>query len=231
VRILLVEDEKRLASALVQLCRDHHYIADTAFDGETGLDLALTNSYDLLILDVMLPKLDGLEIVRQVRAENLDVPILLLTARDTIDDRVLGLDAGADDYLVKPFANKELLARIRALTRRTGTLAGTEVMESGPFSIDLSERLVRRHGTQLNLTVKEFQLLELLLRNHGKVLSKELILDRVWGPEADLIGNAVENYVHFLRKKIDLPGQPSFIETIRGIGYVLRVSAKGIERV
>lgn len=231
MRVLLVEDEKRLAAALAQLCRENHYLADVANDGDTGLDLALTNSYDLLILDVMLPARSGLDIVRRVRAEKFDVPILLLTARDTVDDRVLGLDAGADDYLVKPFNNKELLARIRALTRRTGNLAGTELIQFGPFSLDLTERIVRRDGEQLNLTVKEFQLLELLLRNKGKVLSKEIILDRVWGPDAALIGNAVENYVHFLRKKIDVPGSSSYIETVRGVGYVFKVPDGDTTRV
>ncbi|MCF8567219.1 response regulator transcription factor [Alicyclobacillus tolerans] len=223
MRILLVEDEKRLASALLQLFQDNHYLADVAHDGVSGLDLALTNSYDALVLDIMLPKLDGLEIVRRVRQEGLDVPILLLTARDTVDDRVKGLDVGADDYLVKPFANKELLARVRALTRRTGNLTGTENMQVGPFVIDFSERVVKQGSRSLTLTTKEFQLLELLLRNHGKVLSKELILDRVWGPDAEVIGNAVENYIHFLRKKIDEPNQPSYIETVRGVGYVFRL--------
>jgi DNA-binding response OmpR family regulator len=223
VRILLVEDEVRLASALKQLLTENLYAVDVAHDGETGLDLALTGSYDALVLDIMLPGLDGLDIVRQVRKAGLDVPILILTAKDTVDDRVTGLDAGADDYLVKPFANKELLARIRALTRRTGSLAGTDVMEVAPFSLDLTQRVVRKRGEPLNLTMKEFQLLELLLRNHGKVLSKEVILDRVWGPDASVIGNAVENYIHFLRRKIDDPGRPSFIETVRGVGYVFRV--------
>lgn len=231
MRVLLVEDEKRLAAALAHLCREHNYLADVANDGDTGLDLALTNSYDVLVLDVMLPNRSGLDIVKRVRAEKFDVPILLLTARDTVDDRVLGLDAGADDYLVKPFNNKELLARIRALTRRTGNLTGTELMEVGPFTLDLTERIVRRDGEQLNLTVKEFQLLELLLRNKGKVLSKEVILDRVWGPDAALIGNAVENYVHFLRKKIDQPGLSSYIETVRGVGYVLKVQSGEKDRV
>lgn len=223
VRILIVEDEVRLASALKQLLTEHLYAVDVAHDGETGLDLALTGSYDALVLDIMLPRLDGLAIVKEVRRAGIDVPILLLTAKDTVDDRVTGLDAGADDYLVKPFANKELLARLRALTRRTGSLAGTEVMEVGPFSLDLAQRTVSKRGEPLTLTMKEFQLLELLLRNHGKVLSKEVILDRVWGPDAAVVGNAVENYVHFLRRKIDDPGRPSFIETVRGVGYVLRV--------
>ncbi|MDQ0189157.1 response regulator transcription factor [Alicyclobacillus cycloheptanicus] len=222
MRILLVEDERRLASAVQQLLRDQQYVSDVAYDGETGLDLALTNSYDALVLDIMLPKRSGLEIVKEVRSAGMDVPILLLTARDAVDDRVLGLDTGADDYLVKPFANRELLARIRALTRRQGSLTGTESMSVGPFSIDLTQRVVTRNGEPLTLTVKEFQLLELLMRNHGRVLSKEVILDRVWGPEAPVIGNAVENYIHFLRKKIDQPGRPSYIETVRGVGYLFK---------
>ncbi len=223
VRILLVEDEKPLADALMQLFRDSRYLADVAYDGEAGLDLALTNSYDVLVLDIMLPRLNGLEIVRKVRAEKLDVPILLLTARDAVDDRVQGLDAGADDYLVKPFANKELLARLRALTRRTGSLAGTDTMQVGPFTIDLSSRTAKRDDQPLSLTSKEFQMLELFMRNQGKVLSKELILDRIWGPDASVMSNAVENYVHFLRKKIDVPGHHSYIETVRGVGYVFKI--------
>lgn len=225
MRILLVEDERRLASALQQLLRDAQYASDVAYDGETGLDLALTNSYDALVLDIMLPKMNGLEIVKEVRKAELDVPILLLTARDAVEDRVLGLDTGADDYLIKPFANRELLARIRALTRRQSPLTGTDVMVVGDFAIDMTQRVARRGQQTLPLTAKEFQLLELLLRNHDRVLSKELILDRVWGPEAPVIGNAVENYVHFLRKKIDVVGLPSFIETVRGVGYIFKSGA------
>ncbi|MCL6631876.1 MAG: response regulator transcription factor [Alicyclobacillus herbarius] len=223
MRILLVEDEKRLAAALLQLFKEHNYAADVAHDGITGLDLASTNSYDILVLDVMLPGMSGLDIVRQLRAEKLDVPILLLTARDAVSDRVAGLDAGADDYLVKPFANEELLARIRALARRPAALAGTDAISAGPFRIDLGTREATRDGVALNLTAKEFQLLELFIRNQGKVLAKDLILDRVWGPDADVIANAVENYVHFLRKKIDQPGKPSYIETVRGVGYVFKI--------
>lgn len=226
MRLLIVEDEKRLAAALEQLCKENHYAVDVAHDGETGLDLALTNSYDALVLDIMLPKMTGLEILSYVRKEHLDVPVLLLTAKDTVGDRVTGLDKGADDYMVKPFANEELLARIRALTRRTGNLTGTDTMTVGPFVFDMTERSVLRDGHAINLTTKEFQLLELFARNAGKVLSKEIILDRVWGPDAEIIGNAVENYVHFLRKKVDVAGHPSLIETVRGVGYVLRLVAE-----
>lgn len=223
VRILLVEDETRLAAALVQLFKDNAYATDVAHDGETGLDLALTNSYDAMIFDVMLPQRNGLDILRVLRKHGIAAPVLLLTAKDTVEDRVRGLDFGADDYLVKPFANKELLARIRALTRRTGNLSGTDEMAVGPFTLDLTNRQVARNGVALSLTVKEFHLLELLLRNQGKVLSKETIMDRVWGPDADVVANSVENYVHFLRKKIDSSVGTSFIETVRGVGYVFRI--------
>lgn len=222
MRILVVEDERRLASALKQLLKEHQYVVDTVHDGETGFDLALTDSYDLVVLDIMLPKMTGIEILREMRKEHVHTPVLLLTAKDTVEDRVTGLDSGADDYLVKPFDNKELLARVRALTRRTGQVSGTDAMESGPFRLDLSARTVNKRDQLLTLTAKEFQLLELFMRNQGKVLSKEIILDRVWGPDADVIGNAVENYVHFLRKKIDESDKPSYIATVRGVGYVFQ---------
>src|SRR5579875_1191713 len=213
MRILLVEDEARLASALKQLLKENQYAVDTVHDGDSGYDLALTDSYDIVILDIMLPKMSGIDILRGMRENGVQTPVLLLTAKDTVEDRVTGLDAGADDYLVKPFDNKELLARVRALSRRTGQFSGSDAIEAGPFRLDFSTRTVTRNGEALALTAKEFQLLELFMRNQNKVLSKEIILDRVWGPDADVIGNAVENYVHFLRKKIDEPGKPSHIAT------------------
>lgn len=222
MRILLVEDEQRLAAALKQLLKEHQYVVDVAHDGDTGFDYALTNSYDIAILDIMLPGMTGIEILHNMRNEDIHTPVLLLTAKDTVEDRVEGLDAGADDYLVKPFDNKELLARVRALSRRTGQISGTDAMEVGPFRLDFDTRTVTRGEEVLTLTAKEFQLLELFLRNQGKVLSKEIILDRVWGPDADVIGNAVENYVHFLRKKIDEADKPSYIATVRGVGYLFQ---------
>lgn len=227
MRILVVEDERRLASALKQLLKEHQYVVDIVHEGDMGLDLALTESYDLVVLDIMLPRMSGIEILQGMRDEQVQTPVLLLTAKDTVEDRVAGLDAGADDYLVKPFANKELLARVRALTRRTGQLNGTEAMEAGPFRLDLNARTVAKRTDMLTLTAKEFQLLELFMRNQGKVLSKEIILDRVWGPDADVIGNAVENYVHFLRKKIDDADKTSFIATVRGVGYVFQADPTG----
>jgi DNA-binding response OmpR family regulator len=222
MRILIVEDEIKLASALVQLLKNHRYIVDSAADGETGLDLILTDAYDVVVLDVMLPKMSGFDVLKRVREHGLGVPILLLTARDTVQDRVHGLDCGADDYLVKPFATEELLARIRALTRRSGPIHAPETIQVGRFSLDTTRHVVLRDGEPLSLTSKEFQLLELMMRNAGQVLSKELILDRVWGPDAAVIGNAVENYVHFIRRKIDVPGEESYIQTVRGVGYVFR---------
>ncbi|GMA56485.1 DNA-binding response OmpR family regulator [Alicyclobacillus sacchari] len=222
MRILLVEDEARLASALKQLLKENQYAVDAVHDGESGYDLALTDSYDIVILDIMLPKMSGIDILRGMRENGVQTPVLLLTAKDTVEDRVTGLDAGADDYLVKPFDNKELLARVRALSRRTGQFSGSDAIEAGPFRLDFSTRTVTRNGEALALTAKEFQLLELFMRNQNKVLSKEIILDRVWGPDADVIGNAVENYVHFLRKKIDEPGSASYIATVRGVGYLFQ---------
>jgi DNA-binding response OmpR family regulator len=227
MRLLLVEDEVRLANALSRILRDNQMLVDVANDGDDGLELALTNTYDAMILDVLLPKRSGFEVLETIRSSSIQTPVLLLTALDTVENRVKGLDLGADDYLVKPFHHQELLARLRALTRRGDVLAGVASITVGPFSIELTERIASKSGIPLNLTAKEFHLLELLLRNHGKVLSKEIILDRVWGPDAQVIANAVENYVHFLRKKIDDADEPSFIETIRGVGYRFRIPSKG----
>lgn len=222
MRVLLVEDEVLLASALQQVLTEQNYIVDIAHDGETGLDLALADCYDVLVLDVMLPKLTGFEIVTHVREMDIHVPILLLTAKDAVDDRVHGLDIGADDYLVKPFANKELLARVKALTRRNNGMQEVEILTVGDFTMNVPNRQVTRSNEVLNLTSKEFALLEVMMRNPGKVLSKEVLLDRVWGPEANIVGNAVENYVYFLRRKIENPGTRSYIETVRGVGYVFQ---------
>ncbi|MCY0877165.1 MAG: response regulator transcription factor [Firmicutes bacterium] len=229
MRMLIIDDEVKLLRALQQTFVDLQFAVDTATDGHTGLALAQDGGYDLLVVDVMLPGMTGYQIVETLRAEGDSTPILLLTAKDAVDDRVQGLDAGADDYLVKPFAIKELLARVRALTRRAGDVVGTKKLEAGPFELDLITRSVSYHGETLGLTAKEFQLLELFLRNPGQVLPKELILDRIWGFGGPEDTNAVEIYVHFLRKKIDAHPQggggagASLIETVRGVGYALRV--------
>jgi len=228
--MLIVDDEVKLLRALEQTFGELHYAVDTAKDGERGLELAQAGGYDVLVIDVMLPRMTGYQIVESLRTSGDSTPILLLTAKDAVDDRVQGLDSGADDYLVKPFAMKELTARVRALTRRTGDVMGTKTQVVGPFELDLVSRTVTHHGALLALTAKEFQLFEMFLRNPGQVLPKELILDRIWGFEGPEDTNAVEIYVHFLRKKIDArrtvgerTERASYIETVRGVGYVLRV--------
>ena len=230
MRVLLVDDEVKLLRALRQTFMDQQYVCDLAEDGETALDMARTDSYDLLIVDVMLPRMSGYELVRSLRKAGQSTPILLLTARDAVADRVKGLDLGADDYLVKPFATQELFARVRALTRRTGDVMGTDTLRVGDLALDLRERSVTVAGQPLALSAKEFQLLELFLRNPGRVLPKELILDRVWGFSAAIDTNAVEIYVHFLRRKLEGKRQElglesgCRIETVRGAGYAMRVA-------
>lgn len=228
MRLLLVDDERRLLGALRQLFMEQHYQVDTAEDGKEGYEKASSNPYDVIVLDVMMPGMSGYDIVKRLRADGQSTPILLLTARDAVDDRVNGLDCGADDYLVKPFATKELLARVRALTRRAGEVLGTETLEVGACRLDLVARSVSLGGVPLPLTSREFQLLEFFLRNPERVLPKELILDRVWGYESAIDTNSVETYVHFLRRKIDahcaavhLDRRPT-IETVRGVGYTLK---------
>lgn len=228
MRMLLVDDEKGLLGALRQLFTEQHYQVDTAKDGVTGYEKASSNPYDVVVLDVMMPGMSGYDVVKRLRADGHSMPILLLTAKDAVDDRVNGLDCGADDYLVKPFATRELLARVRALTRRTGEVLGTETLEVGAFKLDLVARSVTLGEAPLILTSREFQLLEFFLRNPGRVLPKELILDRVWGYESAIDTNSVETYVHFLRRKIDahcaaigLCRRP-VIETVRGVGYTLK---------
>lgn len=233
MRILVVDDEVKLLSALKQIFVENQYAVDTARDGEEGFSLARYGAYDLLIVDVMMPKMTGYAMVKALRKEGLSTPVLMLTAKDAVDDRVEGLDSGADDYLVKPFATKELLARVRALTRRAGDVIGTETLVAGDVQLDMVSRAVNLRDVPLTLTTKEFQLLELFLRNQGQVLPKELILDRIWGFEGSMDTNAVEIYVHFLRKKLDAARKASAtpdeitttIETVRGVGYVFKGSA------
>jgi DNA-binding response OmpR family regulator len=225
LRLLLIDDEQKLLRALQQLLIEQQYAVDIATDGESGLEMALTGLYEVLVIDVMMPKMSGIDVVRTLRESEDSTPILLLTARDAIDDRVRGLDAGADDYLTKPFANQEFLARIRALTRRSGDVMPTQVLTVGRFSLDLQSRVIKVDDQSLFLTAKEFQMLELFLRNAGQVLPKELIFDRVWGFDGPSDTNAVEIYVHFLRKKIDAIHDSMgtvAIETVRGVGYLFK---------
>lgn len=228
MRVLLIDDEEKFANALKQTLSEQQIVVDVAYDGHSGLDMALCGTYDLLIVDVMLPRLSGYEVIRALRDEGDSTPMLLLTARDAVDDRVEGLDSGADDYLVKPFATKELLARVRALTRRLGKVGGTETLCVRDFCLDLVSRTMTFRGVPLPLSTKEFQLMELFMRNPDQVLPKVLILDRIWGFETTSDMNAVEIYIHLLRKKIHAhlhaldTSSGAVIETVRGIGYTFR---------
>ncbi len=214
MRVLVAEDDRRLARLLVRGLESEGYVVDAAHDGEDALALAESSAYDVLVLDVMMPRLDGIGVVRRLREQRSQVPVLLLTARAEIEDRVRGLDAGADDYLAKPFAFDELLARLRALARR-GTVS-PPALTAGEVELDVARHEVRVRGEAVELSPTEHRLLEHLLRNPGRVLSRRSILERVWGAESEPESNAVDLYVHYLRRKL---GKALPLATVRGIGY------------
>ncbi|MDR4478241.1 MAG: response regulator transcription factor [Nitrospira sp.] len=220
MRILVIEDDADLAQFLRKGLEEEQHTVETAGDGETGLILATDESYDLLIVDVMLPKLDGLTLCRHLRAKGNRTPILLLTARDAIEDKVEGLDTGADDYLTKPFAFTELVARARALLRRGGPHVGNR-LKAKDLEMDPASRRVWRGGKEIVLTSKEFALLEYLLRNRDIVLTRTAILERVWGLNYDPMTNVVDVYIRSLRVKIDRDFGSPLIATVRGVGYKL----------
>lgn len=222
--ILVIEDEIKLAKLIKQVLEDEQYQVDIAQDGERGLEMALVGSYDLLILDLMLPKLDGLEICRVLRQERRAIPVLMLTARDAVQDRVLGLDAGADDYLVKPFAFDELLARVRALLRRRvhPEDPANNLLRVADLELDPVRHNAWRKSKRLDLTAKEFALLEYLIQNAGQVLTREQIINHVWAYDFEATSNVVDIYIHYLRNKIDDPFSQKLIKTVRGVGYTLR---------
>jgi heavy metal response regulator len=221
MRILVVEDEHRLATVLKQGLVEQGYAVDLAHDGEEGLALAELEPYDLLILDVMLPGLDGYTVCRRLRAQGRHMPVLMLTARDAVDDRVAGLDSGADDYLTKPFAFRELLARVRALLRRDGR--GREpVLRAGDLTVDPATRDVRRGGRPVDLTSKEYAVLEYLLRHPGRVLTRTQIAEHVWDYDFVAMSNVIDVYIRSLRRKLDDDRAPRLLHTVRGTGYQLR---------
>jgi DNA-binding response OmpR family regulator len=222
VHILVVEDERRLANLIRRALEEENHVVDVSQDGAEALDMAQSTDYDLLVLDLMLPHMDGIDVARRLRAEGNDTRILMLTARDAVDDRVLGLEAGADDYLVKPFSFSELLARVKALSRRQVQPQLEQELQAGNLVLDLAKREARRNGTVIELTAKEFQLLEFLMRNAGHVLTRTQILDHVWGYNFDSFSNVVDIYVHYLRNKIDRDFDEPLIKTVRGVGYSLK---------
>ncbi|HEX2925410.1 MAG TPA: response regulator transcription factor [Ruminiclostridium sp.] len=222
MRLLLIEDDIRLSEALKLILEDNSYSVDTANDGNTGLETAQTGIHDMIILDRMLPGIDGIEILKTLRREGLSTPVLLLTAKDTVEDRVVGLDAGADDYLVKPFATKELLARIRALSRRPQNQTFSDSkLSAGLITLDTLRCEVICPSETVKLTLKETQLLELFIRKKGLVINKDQILDKIWGLESPVEMNNIEIYIHYLRKKLNRETCGIQIETIRGTGYCL----------
>jgi DNA-binding response OmpR family regulator len=223
MRILLAEDDLRLARAVRRVFGEEAHNVEIAGDGPSALDSAQRGNYDVMILDVMLPQLDGFEVCKRMRAAGVQTPVLMLTARTEVQDRVKGLDAGADDYLVKPFAVVELLARVRALGRRNARNAnGRDELRAGDLRLDISRHSAVRGDSEIELTVKEFQLLELLLRHQGQVLTRTQILDHVWQYDRDFASNVVDIYIHYLRNKIDKGFDVQMIHTIRGVGYMLK---------
>jgi two-component system, OmpR family, copper resistance phosphate regulon response regulator CusR len=224
MRILLIEDEIKTVQSLRQGLEENQWLVTIALDGDSGRTLALTQGYDVIVSDVMMPGLDGLDLCRMLRESGVHTPVLLLTALGETDDKVKGLEAGADDYLTKPFEFREFLARIRALARRAAQPAPAgKKLELADLELDLETRTVHRAGRQINLTPREFALLEYLLRNQGKVLSKTEIAEKVWDHDFDTGTNVIEVYVNYLRNKVDKHYDPKLIHTLFGQGYVMRL--------
>lgn len=221
MRSLVVEDERKVASFIRKGLEEEGYAVDVAPDGRTGLQMALDGVHDLIILDLQLPKLDGISLLAQLRKSGLSTPVLLLTVRAAIEDKVLGLDSGADDYLTKPFAFQELVARIRTLLRRQAVTPRT-VLQVADLELDPARRTVLRGGKRIDLTTREFALLDYFMRNPGRVLTRTMIADRVWDYDFDSTTNVIDVYVNYLRKKIDCGREESLIRTVRGVGYMLK---------
>lgn len=221
MRILVVEDEKKIADFIKRGLKEEGYAIDAAYDGEEGQFLAKTNPYDLILLDLMLPKLDGLTLCKNLRKSNIRTPIIMITAKDTVEDKVTGLDSGADDYITKPFAFEELLARIRAVLRPKETKT-TNVLKAGDLVLDLVTHKVKRSGADIALTAKEYALLEYMMRNAGKVITRTMISEHVWDADFDTFTNVIDVYINYLRKKIDSGSAKKLIQTVRGRGYILK---------
>jgi len=221
MRILLVEDNRRLSMSLKLSLVDDGYAVDTAYDGIEGQELAEMTPYDVIILDIMLPKRDGYEVCKELRQQRVNTPILMLTARDAIEDRVKGLDSGADDYLVKPFAIAELHARLRALLRREAP-DKTGIITVADLSIEPATHYVVKNGVRIELTAKEYSLLEYLLRNPNRLVTREMAQNHVWSYDYDGASNVVDVYIRRLRRKVDEPFEIKLIETVRGVGYRIR---------
>jgi DNA-binding response OmpR family regulator len=222
MQVLIIEDEPRLVRLMRRVLEGECYIVDVAFDGEKGIEKAGFGAYDLIVLDIMLPRCNGLEVCRWLRTNHIATPILMLTARDQLEDKVAGLDAGADDYLTKPFDFEELLARLRALARRVPGAPQEPMLQVGDLSLDLTRHEVLRNGQPILLTIREFALLEYMMRHPGQALSRAQITSHVWPNDNDAVSNIVDIYIHYLREKVDRGFAPQLIQTIRGVGYSIR---------
>lgn len=224
MRILVVEDELHLAEALSHILKKNNYTVDVSNDGESGLDNALSGIYDVIVLDIMLPKIDGITVLQSIREEGFDTPVILLTAKSEISDKVLGLDSGADDYLAKPFNTEELLARIRALGRRRGEIvANTNTISYADIILNTRTLKLTVGSSEISLTLKESELLEYLMLHKELVCSKDQIIEKLWGFNSEAEANHVEVYVSFLRKKLAFVHSKTMIKTVRGVGYTLTV--------
>ena len=223
MRLLVVEDEKKVSNFIKKGLEEEGYAVDAAHDGEEGLYMALEGVHDLIVLDIQLPKMDGLQVLQEIRNQKVKTPVLLLTVRATIEDKVLGLDSGADDYLTKPFSFQELVARLRALLRRRAEAEPT-VLKVADLVLDPARRTVLRGEEKIDLSPREFSLLDYFMRNPGRVLTRTMITEHVWDYDFDTDTNVIDVYVNYLRKKIDSNRDPGLIQTVRGVGYVLRES-------
>jgi DNA-binding response OmpR family regulator len=226
MRILVVEDERKVANFIKNGLEEERYIVETASDGEEGLDLALNNEFDAIVLDVMLPKKDGFSVLNDIRSAGKKTPVLMLTARGTTEDRVQGLDLGADDYLAKPFHFEELAARLRSILRRSSPEKSTKIT-CGDITLDTVSHLAYRFGQEIELTTKEYALLEYLMRHKNRILSRSMIIQHVWKHNFDPESNIIDVYIKRLRNKIEKDGTPRVIQSIRGVGYRVREKAPG----
>ncbi|MBU0604928.1 MAG: response regulator transcription factor [Candidatus Omnitrophica bacterium] len=221
MRILVVEDEKKIAEFIRRGLKEEGYAVDMAHDGEEGLFLAKTNDYDLVLLDLMLPKLDGLTLCKKLKGAKIKTPVIMLTAKNTVKEKVMGLDSGADDYLTKPFAFEELLARIRAMLRKKDARTPTK-LKAADLELDLLTHKVIRGSREIELTTKEFSLLEYLMRNEGTIVTRTMISEHVWDIDFDTFTNVIDVYINYLRNKVDSGSKKKLIHTVRGRGYILK---------
>lgn len=220
MKVLIVEDERQLSDILVTLLTQKGYAADAVYDGADGEEYALSGIYDVIILDIMLPKKNGLEVLRAIRKAGVSTPVLLLTAKSEVEDKIAGLDHGADDYLTKPFSSGELLARIRALTRRKGAYVGDELCY-GDTILNRDTHEISRRGSTVKLGLKEYQILEMLMQNSGQIIPKERFIEKIWGFDAEAEYNAIEVYISFIRKKLFAIDSGMQVKAVRGVGYAL----------